>query len=139
MSEADKGSGFSLVEVLLAIALLAILVTTFVGALVYGQQAVALAGTRARAVLLLDEGVEAVRNIRNANFANLTAGTKGLAITNNRWVFSGSSDTTDIFTRQVVVSSIDPNRRRVTVTVQWQQTPQRVGVVQALTYFTNWR
>ena len=40
--------------------------------------------TRARAATLADEGLEAVRNIRDANFSNLTDGTFGLTTTGNQ-------------------------------------------------------
>jgi hypothetical protein len=83
--------------------------------------------------------LEAVRNIRDENFSNLTDGTFGLTSTGNQWNLSGASDTTDIFTRAVTISAVDANRKLVTSTVTWQQNPQRAGSVQAVTYLTNWR
>jgi len=131
--------GFSLVEVLLSVALFALVVTALAGGLIYGQQSTALAGARARAAALVDEGLEAVRNIRDANFSNLTDGTYGLTTTGNQWNLSGASDTTDIFTRQIVISTVDTKRKNVTATVSWQQNPQRTGQVQVVTYLTNWK
>lgn len=132
-------NGFSLVEVILAGAVFALLVTTLVGAYLYGQESTMLAGNRARATLLAEEGLEASRNIRDSSYANLTAGTHGLAISSNQWGFSGTSDVTDsFFTRQVVISSIDTNRKNVTSTVTWQQNPSRTGSVSLVTRFTNW-
>lgn len=131
-------AGFSLVEVILSSAVFALLVTALVGAYLYGQESVALAGNRARATMLADEGLEAVRNIRDENFSNLTDGTHGLVISGNQWTLSGTSDATDIFTRQVAVSSVDANRKQVTATVSWPQTPQRAGSVALITYLTAW-
>lgn len=131
--------GFSLVEVLLSVAVFSLIVTALVGGLIYGQQSTALAGMRSRAALLADEGLESVRNIRDANFSNLTDGTFGLTTTGNQWNLSGSSDITDIFTRAVTVSAVDANRKLVTSTVTWQQNPQRTGNVTLATYLTNWK
>lgn len=131
--------GFSLVEVILATAIFALLVTAFVGAYLYGEESTALATNRSQAILLAEEGLEATRNIRDASYTNLTTGTHGLVVSSNQWEFSGTSDTTDsFFTRQVVISSPTPNRKEVTSTVTWQQTPSRTGSVTLTTQFTNW-
>lgn len=132
-------SGFSLVEVLLAVSVFSLIVTGLIGGLIYGQESTALAGQRARAAILADEGLEAVRNIRDANFSNLTDGTFGLTTTGNQWNLSGSSDATDIFTRAITISAVDAKRKQVTSTVTWQQNAQRNGTVSVVTYLTNWK
>lgn len=130
-------SGFSVVEVLLAATLFAMLATAIVGALVYGQQATTFAGERVRANAIASEGLEAIRNIRDASYSNLADGTYGLAQSSNTWGFSGSSDTTGIFTRQVTIASNGTNRKAVTSTVTW---PQGLGTAQTstTTELTNW-
>ena len=70
--------GFSLVEVILSSAVFALLVTALVGAYLYGQESTALAGNRARAVMLAEEGLEATRNIRDGGFNDLGVGIHGL-------------------------------------------------------------
>lgn len=136
---AGKQAGFSLVEVILSSAVFVLLVTALVGAYLYGQEATALAGNRARANMLAEEGLEAVRNIRDANFANLTDGTYGLTTTGNQWNLSGSSDVTDIFTRQIVISTVDTKRKSVTANVTWQQNPSRTGSITSVTRLSNWQ
>lgn len=131
-------SGFSLVEALLSIAIFGLIVTAFVGSIIFGQQSTLLAGNRARAVFIAEEGLEAVRNIRDPDFANLTNGTFGLATTGNQWTLSGTSNTIDIFTRQVQIQTVDADRKRIISTVTWQQNPQRTGSVTLETYLTNW-
>jgi prepilin-type N-terminal cleavage/methylation domain-containing protein len=133
-----KSKGFSLIEVILASSVFALLVTALVGAFLYGQEGTALAGTRARAVFLAEEGLEAVRNIRDAGFVNLVDGTYGLATTGNQWSLVGSSDLIDIFTRQIIVSTVDANRKSVTANITWQQNLQRTGSVVLTSYLTNW-
>ncbi len=135
-----NSKGFSIIEVLLAVSILVLIVTAFMGAFIYGSESTALAGQRARATFLAEEGLEASRNIRDASFSNLADGTKGLAILGNQWIFSGSSDTTDDFyTRQITISTIDSNRKQLVSNVSWQQNNQRTGSVSLTTYLTNWR
>lgn len=131
--------GFSLVEALLSVSLFALLVTALVGAVIYGRESTAVAGARARAIAIAEEGLEATRNIRDASFASLTNGNHGLAILSNQWAFSGTSDAVDTFTRQVAISTPSTNRRQAVSTVTWQQTPSRTGSAALITYHTNWR
>lgn len=134
-------TGFSLVEIILTSAIFVLLVTALIGSLLYGQESTALAGNRARAVMLAEEGLEAVRNIRDENYANLIPGSKGLVISSNQWIFSGISDATDIFTRSTVISPVgsDDNKKKITVNVTWQQNPQRTGAVSLTSRLTNWQ
>ena len=135
----QTNKGFSLVEVLLAVSLFIFIITALVGAVIYGQESAAVSGARFRAELLAEEGLEASRNIRDNNFADLTNGDHGLAISENSWTFSGTSDTADIFNRRITISSVDADRKQITSTVAWRQTPQRSGSVSLTSYLTNWR
>ncbi|MBI4252912.1 prepilin-type N-terminal cleavage/methylation domain-containing protein [Candidatus Uhrbacteria bacterium] len=130
--------GFSLVEIICASALFALLVVALLGAYLYGEEAQMLAGNRARAVLIAKEGLEAARNIRDASFANLSDGAHGLITSGNQWSFSGTSDTSDIFTRQIVISSIDAKRKNVTANVTWRQNELRNGTVSLATELSSW-
>lgn len=132
--------GFSVVEVLLAVVILSLFVMATVGAVLYGEEGSALSGSRNRAMQLASEGLEADRNLRDANFANLTIGTFGLTTTGNAWHLSGSSDLTDIFTRtqMIATASGDDNRRDVTSSATWQQNLQRTGSIGIYTRLTNW-
>lgn len=138
-AQSHFSQGFSLVEVLLAVSVFGLIVTALSGGLIYGQQSTALAGARSRAAILADEGLEVARNIRDENYSNLVDGTYGLAISANQWVFSGTSDVTDIFTRAITISAVDANRKLVASTVTWQQNPQRTGSIILTTYLTNWK
>lgn len=131
--------GFSLVEVILSAALFGMLALALVSAYLYGMQSTALAGSRARAVFLSDEGLQAVQNISDEDFAFLNDGTYGLSTTSNQWDFLGSSDTTDIFSRNIVISAVDEFRKQITSNISWQQNVQRAGSVSATTYITNWQ
>lgn len=131
--------GFSLVEVILSSAVFALFVTALLGSYLYGQEATMLSGNRASANMLAEEGLEAVRNIRDAGYANLTNGTYGLTISGNQWNLSGSQDMNGVFTRQIIISSVDTERKSVTANVTWQQNPQRTGTVSLATRLTDWQ
>jgi Tfp pilus assembly protein PilV len=135
----ERSGGFSLVEIIVAVAFLAVIVTALTAVLFYGEETTALSGNRSRAVFLAEEGLEATRNIRDAAYTNLIDGTYGLATTGNIWVFSGSSDTNGIFTRQIIIGSGGTNRKVATSTVTWQQNLQRSGSVSATTELANWK
>ena len=134
----DIKPGFSLVEVLLSVALLAILSSALIGAYVQTQQSAMVTGNRSHALMMAEEGLEASRSIRDSGFNNLAIGSHGLAIQSNTWSFQGTSDTSGLFQRQVTVSRIDSSTVQATATVTWPQTLQRSGQVSLVTYFTNW-
>ncbi|MGE5327786.1 MAG: type IV pilus modification PilV family protein [Thiobacillus sp.] len=133
-----KESGFSLAEVLMAVAIFALFATAIVGGLIYGRESTQLAGTRQRAVKLADECQEAVRGIRDGNYSNLTNGTFGLLLSGGHWTLSGSSDVTDIFTRSVNIADGVANQKVITCNVTWTQNLQRTGNIQTVSYLTNW-
>ncbi|MFH1839217.1 MAG: hypothetical protein ABH820_02940, partial [Patescibacteria group bacterium] len=79
------------------------------------------------------------RSIRDFAFVGLTAGNHGVAISGNRWVFSGASDTSEDFTRTVSVRSIDAYKKYVTSTVSWEFRPGQTKSVVLSTLIANWR
>lgn len=134
----NNKTGFSLVEALLASALFALLVTALTGAWIYGQEAGSISGQRARARLIAEECLEAVRNIRDNDYANLSAGTFGLSTTTNQWNTTSTSDIINGFTRQVTITTLDSKRKSVSCTVTWPETAQRTGSITLTTELTNW-
>ncbi|HEX6462689.1 MAG TPA: type II secretion system protein [Candidatus Saccharimonadales bacterium] len=129
--------GFSAVEVLLAATVFGLLVSALIGAIIYGRQSTANAGDRGRANLLAEEGLEAVRNIRNANYANISNGTFGLTNSSGVWNFSGTSDTTDIYTRQITITDNGADRKVISSRVTWTTSGQARETV-VTTQLTNW-
>ncbi|HSX34103.1 MAG TPA: hypothetical protein VLF62_00475 [Candidatus Saccharimonadales bacterium] len=131
-----KQAGFALVEVLLAATILGFMATAIAGALVYGRESTADAGNTLRANYIAEEGIEATRNIGAAAYANLADGTFGLSNSGGTWVFSGTSDTTDIFTRTITIATASTNRKTITSTVTW--TLAGGGSVSHTARITNW-
>lgn len=135
----SEQAGFTLVDILLGGATFALIISVLVGAVIYGRESGALAGLRARAAFHADEGLEAVRNIRDERFSIVTPGFHGLAIVSNQWIFSGSEDIQSPFRRQIEVADINANIKRVTSTVAWQQNAARAATLALSTFLTNWR
>jgi len=135
----NKTFGFSLIEVLLTVAIFSMFVVALIGVLSIGEESSSLGGKRIQAVFLAEEGLEAVRNIRDENFANLVDGPYGLVKAGNQWNFSALPDVNDIFTRTVNISTVDADTKLVISTVDWPQNLQRNGSVVLTTYLTNWK
>jgi Tfp pilus assembly protein PilV len=133
-----KEDGFSVVEVLLAATVFGFLVTGLAGAIIYGRSSTASAGDHQRAAMLADEGIEATRNIANAAYSNLVDGSYGLVQSAGQWTLSGTSDTSGIYTRQVVVATAGTNRKTITSTVTWPLPGNTTGTVSATTRIVNW-
>lgn len=133
-----RQQGFSAIEVLLAATVFGVLVTGLIGALVYGREGTASAGDTQRAVLLAEEGIEAVRNISGADYANLVDGTYGLVQSGGVWALSGTSDTSGIYTRQVTISSAGTDRKTVTSTVSRPRIGGATSNVTLTSRLTNW-
>jgi hypothetical protein len=131
-------TGFALVELLLAAAIFGLLVTGVTGAIAYGQTATVISGDRARALDLADEGIQAVRNIGDTAYTSLADGTYGLAQSSDVWTLWGNSDTTGIFTRQIVIVSNGANRKVVTVTVSWKEASGSTTEVKDTVELSNW-
>ncbi len=126
-------------EILLASSVFIIFMAAFSGAFYYGIQSSNLAGDRARAIVYAEEGQEAVRSIKNTSFSNLTNGTYGLVYSSSSWQLTGTPDTSGIFTRTVTISSIDSKRKKVDVTISWQQTPARTASITTTSRLTDWK
>jgi Tfp pilus assembly protein PilV len=133
-----KQFGFSVVEVLIAGAVLTVFMAGIVSALVAFGKNINTSGNKQRAVMLSEEALEASRNIRDASFSNLIDGTYGLATTTNQWNFSGSSDQTGIFTRQTAISTVNSNQKQITSTVSWSEGSGLNRSVSLSEYLTSW-
>ncbi|MEN9552240.1 MAG: hypothetical protein RI935_617 [Candidatus Parcubacteria bacterium] len=131
--------GFLLVEILLAVSMFTILLTAFATVFSYGIESSALSGGRTKALLLAEEGQEAIRSIKNSNFNSLTNGTYGLIYTSGAWQLNPTPITENGYTRSVTITTPSSNRRDIAVSVSWQQTPTRAGTITLNGRVTNWK
>lgn len=133
-------AGFSLVEVLLAIAIFALVSTSIIYLLVDSGVTGHQSKDRITAAALSEEGMEATRAIRDADWAGLFVGNYGLTRQNGRWQFLGEFDTdpTGRFRRQITLSKINDDRFLLISTVTWQALLGYQSNVSTSTYLTNW-
>lgn len=151
-----KNQGFSIIEMLVAIGIFAILATAVVPSIVQTFTISRLGDNETDATLWTQEGIEATRSIRNLSWANLTDGNHGLSSGSGTWTFSGTNNSKGIYTRAITVSDVfvdpsgnpqtsgcanqqDGNLKRVVSTTSWNSSPTRANIVSLETYFTNWR
>ncbi|MCA9375763.1 MAG: prepilin-type N-terminal cleavage/methylation domain-containing protein [Candidatus Doudnabacteria bacterium] len=130
--------GFSLIEVLLAVGLFALVVTALVGVLFVGQEGTQAAGDRVRASFLADEGLQAVRSMRDTDPTLVVEGVHGLSMESGVWAFVGTSDASGVFTRTVLVEDLTAGKQQVTSTVTWNEDGRRPGSVVMVTQLTDW-
>jgi prepilin-type N-terminal cleavage/methylation domain-containing protein len=127
--------GQSLLEVLIALALLGLLAAGSFVLLSFSFSESIIAQQRVQAENLLAQGLEAARQIRDRDYDALTAGTYGLSISGADWSLSGTSDiTSSTYTRTLTITDVDEYQKDVVVTITW--TP-RTGRAVTLTSTTR--
>ena len=138
-NSSSRTRGVTVIEAIIAIGIFATLSTVAYQARLSSHRLLERESNKTKAVLLAEEGIEAVRSIRDTDFNNLSDGVNGLNHTASVWSFSGTEDTTDSkFTRSVTISSADSDSKRVTTKVDWSER----GVNNSVTLtsiLTNWR
>ena len=151
---ACRQTGFSLIEIIIAIAIFSIIIagglTGFIPVLNQNRQASEII----QANRLAEEGLEAVRSIRNRDFDLLSAGNKGIGISSNLWNFDNTSDTTGKFTRQISITAAnrdaggtlvttggntDPDTWLVKSLITWNYSIGETKQFSLETILTNWR
>lgn len=136
-SPTKKLKGIATVELVLALSVFSMLVLGLIGSVAYANEAASAAGFRNKASMLAQEGLEAVRSLRDVNYSNLTDGTFGLNGSGSTWALSGTNDTTEIYTRQIQISTLSATTKQIRSTVTWSQLP--AGSVTFTEILSNWR
>src|SRR3990167_10677941 len=158
----NLSSGFSVIEIILAAALFMIIATGSITVILQGLDSNRLGQEQTVANQYAAEGMEAVRSIKNQNFANLvnSAGS-GVIQSGGVWIFSGTNNTNTFnpvgrYTRTIKVESVnrdavppagnivvsgtlDPDTKKITSTVSWNFTPSRLNSVELISYLSDWK
>ena len=147
---------FSVIEVMLAAALFVIISTGVILALIGGVQANRSGSEQTVATQFAVAGLEAVRSIKNRDFALLT-NTSGPGVArdvNGVWVWNASNNIMENYSRAITISSVnrdgsgnivasggvvDADTKKVTSTVTWTAGVGRNNSVILSDYLTNWR
>lgn len=140
-----------LVELVMAIGIAAIILPAVIVGLVTSREGRPQQQQRAQATALLKETVNAVRSVRDTEWASFsTNGTFHPTIVNNRWTLASNAASASGFTKQVLISDVyrdtsgaitesggtlDPSTKKADVSISWSQ-PQ-LATLSATIYLTR--
>lgn len=138
----DFIGGQMIIELLVAFGLASILLPAIMIGFVSGSSGKVQQQQRLKATGYLEEGIEAVRSVREADWNNISInGTYHPDITGNSWTLSNGTETIEDFTRKIEISDVtplDPSKKQITVTVSWNNIlPTNVSSVFILTRWKN--
>ncbi|MDD4830914.1 MAG: prepilin-type N-terminal cleavage/methylation domain-containing protein [Candidatus Pacebacteria bacterium] len=140
---ADKEKGYSLIELMIAMGVLALSVSAITFLTLDSYISLRSGQEETRAVFLAQEGLEAARAIRDDNWDSISNGSHGLAFVSGKWQFFGEeeniSDKLSGGTRKIEVEQIDEERKKITSSIFWDFSSSRPREVSLSTYFSNWR
>lgn len=140
MATVNNRSGFLLVDILLGVAIFAIIIGSLTSGLAFSHREVIGSGDRIRAVYVAEEALEAVRSIRDQDFASLADGTHGLAVENGLWALSGTGYTTEAgYETAVTLQTTATDRVGVTANTSWDFGVNRSGSLVLYSEVVNWR
>ncbi len=130
-----------MVEIMFAVAAMVMLVTATAGMTTMTERAVSEMTLEMQAVSIAEEGIQASISISDRAWSALTIGAHGLAISGTApimWIYSGTSDSANGFTRVVTISSVDTDTVKVDVVVTWHPAPNRTASIQEQVLLTDW-
>jgi len=152
-----RNEGETLIELLIALGIFLAMVSVVAFLLIDSYISNLQATQNSQAIFLAEEGMEAVRSIRDNDWKDLKPGSHGLAISENNWVLLGDSeDVSDILNqgkRIIKIEDIDKDRKKIISQVLWQLTPGRdynpptalppegraPNKIELVTCLTNWQ
>ncbi len=136
-SKPNLSSGYSIIEVIIAMGLAMIVVPVIILGAVTARDGKLQQTQRVQAVALASEASEVIKALRNDNWSNISAnGVFHPTITNGNWVFASGSEVVDGFTRSITISDVnrdasgnivttggtlDPSTKKITLTVTWEK------------------
>lgn len=145
----------SLLELLLAMGIFVVFMSGGLGFIVTGQKSSLMQSNYSVAGNLTAQGIDVIKFIKKTSWESLIAGNYGINFDGTNWILLPNSDVVDsTYTRVITVqdvyrdddgnitsdtvnSEIDPNTKKITVTVTW---PKGAGVATSenSTYITYW-
>ncbi|MFC1595127.1 hypothetical protein ACFL3E_01720 [Patescibacteria group bacterium] len=151
----DK-SGQSILEVIVAMAIFGLIAASMMSMALGGFVGLEQGGDQTEAEALAQEGIEAVRGIRDDAWNRIIYSTSSIAIGGNEWVFSGEGTTEQIgqYTRVISFADVcrdgsdnittcpgiytDAHSKKIAATVTWDTRNNVSNTVQRVAYITNW-
>ncbi|HBU07349.1 MAG TPA: hypothetical protein DEB09_04680 [Candidatus Magasanikbacteria bacterium] len=150
-----NNKGQSLLEVIVALAIFALISATMVSLSTGGFVSMDVGGEQTEAQALVGEGMEAIRTIRDRAWNELIFTTSSITTSSGQWIFSGENTTAQLgdYTRTIVIEPVcrdvsnnidtcpgfytDIQTKKITSQIDW---PVRntTNTVKQVTYLTNW-
>lgn len=135
--------GFSLIEIILAVAIFALVAGLFIFAFIDSYKINEKARDWRTATILAEEGIEAVRSIRDRDYDEVPKNQAyGLVMDNGQWkLVSGYQEKIDKFTRQLRFDSTVSATKgiRIISAVSWQALGGLNQQIELYSLVTNWR
>lgn len=145
--------GQSLIELLVAMVIFALVGASIVMVVLDAYSSDRLGKEISEAYNFAQEGLEAVRTIRDRDFSLLVNGEHGLKNTLGYWEFNGTNNIKGKYKRVIKIESvyrdaqgnisesgtIDSETKKVTSKVDWLFSPIRPQSISLSSYFTNWQ
>lgn len=138
-------NGFSLVEILLAIAIFLLLFSGAAYLLLDNLQNSYDSQARIQAEFLAQEGLEAGKAIAFNNWAAFMPGEYGLALINNQWQLAAEPQTVNLLDkngkRGLTIENVpnNANLKKISSLVTWQSLTNQVKESLLTTYVSNWQ
>jgi type II secretory pathway pseudopilin PulG len=135
--------GQTIIELLISVAIFVVVASGFSFFILDSYSSGRLAKEAIIGNFLAEEGLEAVRSIRDNSWDDLTNGEHGLALSGSNWIFSGSQENISgqlgNGTRKIIVEDAGSDRKKVTSQINWQFALGRPEEIRLVTYLTNWQ
>jgi Tfp pilus assembly protein PilV len=148
--------GQSLIEVIIAMAIFALVSASLTAMVVGGYSAMKQGGQSTEAEALAEQGIEAVRAIRDGAWNKNRYATSAVEVVGAEWAYSGegTTETIDIYTREISFndvcrnssgdmidcpgSYVDAQTKKVKVKVSWINSAGGLNSIEKIAYISNW-
>lgn len=148
--------GQSLLEVIVAMAIFALISTAMITLAMGGFTGLEQGGEHTQAQALAQQGYEAVRSIRDGAWNEMSFTTSTVSVSSTQWIFDGENTTSTIgqYTRTISFDDVcrdsnddivdcpgtytDVATQKITVAVVWEVRPGVDNRVEHVAYLTNW-
>jgi len=143
-SKQDSRQGSILLELLLALAIFALISSATVVLILSAQFSLVRAQQEIKALALAQEAVEVSRILRAESFAALANGDHGLVLANQNWRLQGTTDEQAGFVRQLHIEDYqrggtpDPETKLLTARVTWSSIFGGGQQLELSFLLTNW-
>lgn len=133
-------SGQSIIELLMAVAIMVIVMTSSAGIMSLAEKNVDEMSRHLQAIVFAEEGVQAVISIADRSWNEIAVGVHGLAIDSPTpmWIFQGTSDVMGEYTRTVTISTVDSDTKKIVIVVTWYPESNRTATVEQQLLLTDW-